>query len=138
MWKPRIKEDILKVAIECREECWDGQDAAPMTLGSVAYAARFVDLLPRNMVKRPEVVADVCGAIMFYWSTNSLQYNEKIIRLSITFDGEGVMVYEGTLETAGVNEGFHGEIDFVDTGEMPKEILDILKEHFYIEGRGDE
>ncbi len=153
MWESRIKLEILAMGLDCREHRWDGYQAEPVTLESMAAAVRFVEALPfrlvdgdiyrpewgsRNLLYHlgllgaltpPEVSPDPGGMISLDWQ------NGKGEVLSLLFAPTREIIFAGVFEG---KEKVHGSEVFLEGEVIPERILGYLKKHFCIERKGDE
>jgi hypothetical protein len=58
---------LLEACSEAFQQGWDGYDALPVSIGTIAQALAFLDLLP-SALPAPEISANPDGELAFEWS----------------------------------------------------------------------
>jgi hypothetical protein len=116
-WRETLQDELDEIVQDCSKAGWDGYDAEPVSVESVAVAQELIDALPEH-IEVPNVVPEPSGEIALEWRSGDQKY------FSVTVSGT-VLVY------AGIFGGFckkYGEERFF--GALPTTVLQILSQYF--------
>ena len=105
-----LKQKIEKTAQACASPNWDGNQATPVSSGTVETAHQFINSIPDN-VPLPSMVAESDGQLNFEW------YREPRKLLSVSVSTNGILYWAALIGS----EDPRGSIQFVD--QFPKTLL---------------
>lgn len=103
------------LAVECAEEGWDGDDAAPVDATAVRTATDFVRVLPADF-PLPEFAAEPDGSISLDW----IESKNRLLSLSVGATHRLPYAWIDGPDTG------HGVVQF-DGEEIPLRIIEIIR-----------
>lgn len=111
-----VKDTLLDLMNETQAGGWDGGDAEPVRVETIAQAWAFVQALPPNLPV-PEISAEPDGDVALDW----IQDRERLISVSVRHNGE--IHYAGIF---GGGRKVHGADVF--GGEVPAVVLSAIEQ----------
>ena len=115
-WKALLRYILMATYQECREQGWNGYDAAPITRQTILAGETLLELLPDNVMP-PEVTPEPTGKISFEW------HNASGATFVIAVDSDSIAFAELTGSKKRCGEG-----KFLSTlpDDMKKPLLDYF------------
>ena len=91
-----IKQEVYALLNHADTENWDGEGARPLNRATVAIAQKFVDKLPRYII-RPEIAVTPHGEVDFDWAI------AQNLMLTISICPSGEIAFAGLFHDARLN-----------------------------------
>ena len=121
------KLSVTELLETAGKENWDGEDALPVTPGTVQLAERFVHLLP-EFIDPPHVYASPVGKINFEW------FVSKDAMLTVSVCPSEEIAFAGIFDDSEI----HGEKSWAEGYPLPSPIpscFDMLRKKAVSETR---